>query len=78
MITVEITDGARLAEGLAELQVSCDEAGLKLLYRQIEFLLEGESHVHLKTKEWAGNELDSAPLAGGDIIHHMVLTKLSS
>jgi hypothetical protein len=76
MITVEVIDATQILDGAAELQISCDYEGLKYLQQQIKNLLDGETHVHLKTQEWAGEELSEEPFAGGTIINHLVIGKI--
>ena len=58
MISIEIKDADKLKKGLSEVEIYCDLEGLKELQRQINFLIDGESHVHLATPAWAGNELN--------------------
>ena len=68
MITIEIKDANKVAEGLAELEIFCDEEGLKEFQRQLNFLLAGESHIHMATPSWAGHELDEKVMGEGNTI----------
>lgn len=72
MITTEIKDANQIAEGRAELEIYCDSAGLRELQKQLNFLLAGETHVHLATAAWAGNELGEAPFGKENVLLHQV------
>ena len=72
MITIEIKDAEKIGEGLSEVEIFCDFDGIKELKRQIEFLENGQSHVHLATPSWAGTELDEIPSGDGNVIVNQV------
>ena len=72
MLTVEIRHPLKAAEGMAEVEIYCDSAGLSELSRQIQFLLANETHVHLMTPAWAGQELTEVSQGSGTtLIHHL-------
>lgn len=55
------------------LNVVADRDGLVLLRRQLDFLLDGsDSHIHLMTASWGGNELDEGPLGPDEVAVHAV------
>lgn len=68
MISVEIKDADKVSEGLSEVEIYCDSEGLKELQRQLNFLAKGESHVHLATPSWAGNELEEKIFGDGNVL----------
>jgi hypothetical protein len=70
MITIEIKDAGKIGEGLSEVDIYCDIEGINELKRQLEFLVQGETHVHLASASWAGNELSEVPFGEGSIIVH--------
>jgi len=75
MITVQIKDPDKVKEGLAEVEITCDAAGLEVLKRHIGFLKRAPNHVHLMTPEWAGAELDSDPIEPGCAkVNHLRIT----
>ena len=55
-----------------QLRVFGDATGLSLLRREIDLLLEGETHSHLMTAEWGGSELATEMHAEGNRIIHQV------
>jgi hypothetical protein len=72
MITVEIKDANQISEGRAEIEIYCDLEGLADLTRQLAFLMKDESHVHLATPAWAGNELDETVNGKGNVLVHQL------
>jgi hypothetical protein len=72
MITFEIKDAKKISDGLSEVEIYCDLEGVKELQRQLGFLLQGESHVHLATPSWAGIELDERTFGGENILVNQV------
>jgi hypothetical protein len=53
--------------------VTADRDGLLLLRQQLDFLLSGsESHVHLMSESWGGNELDDGPVEADEVVLHAV------
>ena len=79
MITFEIKDGNKISDGLAELEIYCDLEGIKELQKQLYFLLEGETHIHLATPAWAGNELNEKKMGDKNIlINQITLIKINS
>ncbi len=64
--------------GVDELEIIGDQAGLKYLKECIENLLNCEdSHIHLISEDWAGNEIASTPIVkGNSTIHKVTLVKL--
>jgi len=74
MITVEIKDPEQVKEGSSEVEIYCDESGLKELIKKMEALREGETHVHFMTPAWAGNELSEETVGESNaLIHHLVI-----
>lgn len=72
MLTFEIEDEH------GQLRISADQDGLLLLRRNLEFLLAGETHVHLASPEWAGNEVDAnATGQGSRIVHQVDIRRLT-
>ena len=58
------------------LELLADEEGLAVLERMISHLRTGESHIHLMTEEWAGNELDVvAGDPGWEPVHSLTLRR---
>lgn len=55
-----------------QLRIFGDDTGLRLLRREIEFLLDGETHSHLMTEDWGGSELAADKHAEGNRIIHQV------
>jgi hypothetical protein len=72
MITFEIKDANKISEGIFEVQIYCDLEGVKELQRQLDFLLRGETHLHLATPSWAGWELDEKVLGDGNTLVNQV------
>jgi Immunity protein 32 len=68
MISIEIRDAEKLGDGLSEVEIYCDLEGLKELMRHLRFLENGESHIHLATPSWAGNELGEKVIGKGNVI----------
>jgi len=55
-----------------ELEIHADEEGIQLLKRQLNDLLAGELHIHLKTKAWGGEELsEEAQATDHKVINHV-------
>ena len=78
MLTVEIKDAEQIGEGRAEVEIVCDDEGLAELRKQLGFLAEGESHVHLATPAWAGTELDEDIQGDGNVlVHQLTIVKFS-
>ena len=58
------------------LELLVDDEGLATLERIIRHLRGGESHIHLMTDEWAGNELDVvADAPGWEPVHSLTLRR---
>ena len=77
MLTVEIRDASKAVEGLAEVEIYCDLSGLEDLLRQIRFLESGQTHVHLMTSAWAGQELGEVCQGEGtNLIHHLRISMM--
>ena len=77
MLTIEIRDAEKARDGQAEVEIFCDQEGLSLLLRQLEFLKKGPAHVHLMTPSWAGNELNETRLGKETVlINHLKITLL--
>jgi catechol-2,3-dioxygenase len=75
MITVEIKDITN--SELSEVEIYCDSEGLKELQRQLNFLAEGENHVHFATPSWAGNELNENKIGLSNIlVNQLVIIKI--
>lgn len=72
MITIEIKDADQISIGRAEVEIFCDAEGLKDLQRQLNFLMNGTTHVHLATPSWAGNELDEEVQGKGNLLIHQL------
>lgn len=72
MITIEIKDSALLNKGEAEVEIYCDSNGLDELKRQLGFLEKGETHIHLASPSWAGNELGQVAFGDGNVVVHQV------
>ena len=78
MITVEIRAAEKATDGMAEVEIFCDVAGLSLMCKQLEHLKAGSSHVHLMTPAWAGNELEERTFGKGtQLIHHLRITMIT-
>ena len=72
MLTVEIKDPDEVRSGKSEVEIYCDQEGLDELLRQLSFLKQGETHVHLMSPSWAGNELTERPQGPGNVlVHHL-------
>ena len=79
MLTIEIRDASEVSSGKAEVEIFCDTEGLALLFKQLDYLKAGSTHVHLMTPAWAGTELDEKPVGNGtELINHLRITMLSS
>jgi len=79
MITIEIRNASEAKTGLAEVEIFCDPAGLDELLRQITFLKNGSTHVHLLTPAWAGTELDETAVGKNtDLVNHLRITSVSA
>ena len=64
--------------GLSEVDIYCDSDGINELKRQLEFLVQGETHIHLASSSWAGNELGEIAMGEGTIIvHQATIIKMS-
>lgn len=65
-----------LSEGGDQLEVHANEEGIRLLRKQLDFLLGGETHIHLKTPSWAGTELSETPQGkNSSVLHHVKIFK---
>lgn len=71
MITVEIKDADKAADGLAEVNIICDSEGAIFLKKQIELLISKGGHIHLMTPSWAGSELSEKKLGTGVLVNHV-------
>jgi Immunity protein 32 len=72
LLTVELRNPLKATEGMAEVEIYCDSSGLSELSRQIQFLLANETHVHLMTPAWAGQELtEISQGVGTTLVHHL-------
>ena len=72
MLTVEIKDSDKVSMGTSEVEIYCDRKGLIELIRQLGFLQKGESHVHLMTESWGGNELTEETQGQDNVlVHHL-------
>lgn len=78
MISVEIKDSSKIKEGLSEVEIYCDSEGLKELQRQLNFLISGESHIHLTTPSWAGYELSEKTNGSGNVLVNQLKISLIS
>jgi len=79
MLTVEIKDFSKASDGEAEIEIYCDQEGLEELVKQINFLQNGETHVHLKSNSWAGAELSENRQGEGNIlVHHLLVVVKNS
>lgn len=77
MMTIEVRDAARAEEGIAEVEIFCDPDGLAFLFKQLEHLKTGSSHVHMMTPAWAGSELGEKPFGHGTtLINHLRITMI--
>jgi len=75
MLTVEVKDASKIADGLSEAEIYCDEVGIAELKKAIAFLDSGETHVHFMTESWAGAELtEEAQGEGNTLLHHLKIT----
>jgi hypothetical protein len=72
MLTVEIKDADRILDGLTEVEIVCDEAGLAELRRQLGFLEGSPNHVHLATPSWSGTELNEEVQGNGNVLVHQL------
>ncbi len=72
MITIEIKDADEISAGRSEIEIYCDSAGFRELQRQLDFFKRGETHVHLATLSWAGNELAETVMREGNVLVHQV------
>jgi hypothetical protein len=62
-----------------QLEIHLDRAGLSLLQGELRLLQEGETHVHLKTKAWAGAELSDEPQAPDHkVLNHVKIMRWDS
>jgi Immunity protein 32 len=78
LLTVELRNPLKATEGMAEVEIYCDSDGLRELSRQIQFLQSSETHVHLMTPAWAGQELTEVPQGNGTtLIHHLRISVVS-
>ena len=58
------------------LEIHLDREGLEILESQLEWLRKGETHVHLKTKAWAGEELSDELQGEGDhLVNHVKIMR---
>ena len=79
MITIEICDVKKVAAGAAEVEIFCDVEGLAALFKQLEHLKAGSTHVHLMTPAWAGNELGEKTFGKeAELVNHLRITMLPS
>jgi hypothetical protein len=77
MLTVEIRDPNDVRSGKAEIEIYCDAEGLATLFRYLEHLKAGSTHVHFMTPAWAGTELGEKPVGKGtELINHLRITML--
>lgn len=77
MITVEIRDPSKAAEGLSVVEIYCDIEGARDLISQLNIILEGETHVHLMTPEWAGSELSSTQQSEKSfVVNHLLIQRV--
>jgi len=72
MITIEIKDADQIGENRAEVEIYCDSDGVIELRRQLDFLGRGETHIHLASPSWAGNELGDIPYGRNTVLIHQV------
>lgn len=76
MLTVEIKDAAEARDGRSEVEIYCDRDGFDTLMKCFKQIENGESHVHLMSPSWAGNELSEEP-QGKDsstvLVHHLCI-----
>jgi hypothetical protein len=70
MLTIEIKDANQINQQRAEIEIYCDAEGLGELQRQLNFLVDGETHVHLASRSWAGTELSETPFGKGNVLVH--------
>jgi catechol-2,3-dioxygenase len=70
MITIEIKNPEAFTEEGSEVDIYCDTEGLQDLQRQLNFLAHGETHVHIASPSWAGDELGEVPFGTGNVIVH--------
>ncbi len=80
MIACEIKDFAKASEGEAEVEIFLDANGIEFLRYQLDLIEGGESHVHLMSPAWAGDELSDKPMNNDSnfaVVHHvkLVMTK---
>lgn len=74
-ISVEIKDAKQALEGLSEVEIYCDQSGLEELIRQLGFIKNGETHVHLMTGAWAGHELtEQKHRTENTLVHHLKIS----
>jgi hypothetical protein len=79
MLTVEVNDPGKLAEGSSEIHIYCDREGLEELKRQLGFLERGATHVHLLSESWAGHELTEERQGGNTVlVHHLRIACIQS
>lgn len=79
MLTVEIRDPEKASIGEAVVEIHCDSDGLELLLYQLGHLKTRETHVHLMTPAWAGDELSedrSNRDANTVIVNHLKVIKI--
>jgi hypothetical protein len=77
MITIEIRDAEKTSAGMAEVEIFCDAEGLEVMFKQLEHLRSGSTHIHLMTPAWAGNELGEKTF-GRDtqLVNHLRVTMI--
>lgn len=78
MIIVELNAEAMEKHSALCIELYCDVDGLKLLNNAIERIMAGESHEHLMSPSWAGNELSDSPTHGSSnpVIKSVLIQKI--
>jgi hypothetical protein len=72
---IETHSEYEIGSGNAVVEIFCDAKGLALLFKELEHLKAGSTHVHLMTPAWAGIELDEKPVGKESVlVHHLRIT----
>lgn len=64
---------AELNEQLDAIELHFDRAGIEKLIAQLESLKAYNSHIHLMTSAWGGEELDETPHGSNRLMNHLII-----
>ncbi len=64
---------AELNEKLDAIELHLDTAGIESLIAQLEDLKAYDSHIHLMTPAWGGEELSEASHGSNRLMNHLIV-----